>query len=172
MEVQRKKPPAAGMGRRRGVRNRSSGSVREIFASFVQNNAAQAQELFDRVAKKNPAMALSLLAKLAEFVLPRLSRAELTLPPELLPKLSGDPIRDAQSAASAYLLVIGQPMADLDALIFEPPVNAPLAVPDAPQQVVEIEPPSPYSLATEADMEHHPAPADGNVIQLRDRLSR
>src|ERR1700722_15635331 len=120
MEVQRKKPPAAGMGRRRGVRNRSSGSVREIFASFVQNNAAQAQELFDRVAKKNPAMALSLLAKLAEFVLPRLSRAELTLPPELLPKLSGDPIRDAQSAASAYLLVIGQPMADLDALIFEP----------------------------------------------------
>jgi hypothetical protein len=172
MESQRKKPPAAGMGRRRGVRNRSSGTVREIFAAFVQHNAQQAQELFDRVAKKNPAMALSLLAKLAEFVLPRLSRAEVTLPPDLLPRLSGDPIRDAQSAASAYLLVIGQPMADLDALVFEPPVNAPLAAEDIAQQAIETEPEPPYSPASQPDIQVQPAPADGNVIQLWDRLSR
>ena len=43
----------------------------------VEANAAKAQELFDRVAADDPAKALDLLARLSEFVLPKLARTEI-----------------------------------------------------------------------------------------------
>jgi hypothetical protein len=121
MALPNRKPPAAGRGKKKGTLNRTTKTVREIFTLFVEHNAEGAQALYDRVAHRNPAAALSLLAKVAEFVLPKLHRAEVQIAPDTMSTLSGDPIRDAQSAAAAYLLVIGQPMADLSQLTFEPP---------------------------------------------------
>ena len=70
-------PPAAGKGRPKGSPNKATAVVREIFARFVECNAAKIQDLFDRVAKKDPAKALDLLARIYEFVVPKLARTEL-----------------------------------------------------------------------------------------------
>jgi hypothetical protein len=72
-----RKPPRAGMGRRKGVPNKTTGSVREMFAAFVEGNASRVQILFDRVARKNPAKALEILTRFSEFVMPKLQRTEL-----------------------------------------------------------------------------------------------
>ena len=77
------KPPRenlgnAGKGRLKGVPNAVTKTAREIFQAFVECNALKLQELFDRVAKKSPAKALSIYAKLAEFVIPKLQRTELS----------------------------------------------------------------------------------------------
>ena len=83
-----------GPGRPAGVPNKTTTAIREVFANFVETNAAKAQELFDRVAKDDPAKALELLAKMAEFVLPKLARTETTWgtdaerPPSLIIKRS------------------------------------------------------------------------------------
>jgi hypothetical protein len=74
----RKKPCNAGKGRVKGVPNAVTKSAREIFQAFVEGNASKVQELWDRVARKNPAKALQIYAKLAEFVLPKLQRTELS----------------------------------------------------------------------------------------------
>jgi hypothetical protein len=72
------KPPNAGKrGRKPGTPNKVTRTTRELFSAFVDHNAEKAQALFDRVARKNPAMALRLLASFAEFSLPRLQRTEL-----------------------------------------------------------------------------------------------
>lgn len=68
----------AGKGRAKGVPNAVTKTAREIFQAFVECNALKLQELFDRVAKKSPAKALSIYAKLAEFVIPKLQRTELS----------------------------------------------------------------------------------------------
>lgn len=75
-------PPNAGKGRKPGVPNKATRDVRTVFAFFVEHNADRAQELFDQVAKTDPAKALDLLARLAEFVVPKLARTELAADPE------------------------------------------------------------------------------------------
>jgi hypothetical protein len=72
------RPPAAGIGRVKGNPNKITREVREIFKAFVEGNSERVQELWDRVAKHQPAKALSIYAKLAEFVLPKLQRTELS----------------------------------------------------------------------------------------------
>jgi len=69
-----------GGGSRKGVPNKVTREAREVFTEFVQRNALQAQKLWERVSKKDPARALELLAKLAEFALPKLARTEVTGP--------------------------------------------------------------------------------------------
>jgi hypothetical protein len=71
------KPPAAGRGRKRGTPNKATGAARKMFADFLEANVDRVQDLFDRVAKKEPARALELLTKVAEFVIPKLQRTEL-----------------------------------------------------------------------------------------------
>src|SRR6185437_7371947 len=70
-------------GRRMGSPNKATAAVRDVFSAFVEANAAKAQALFDRVASKDPAKALDLLARLSEFVIPKLARTETTLDGEV-----------------------------------------------------------------------------------------
>lgn len=74
----------AGMGRKPGATNKITRSVKACVAEFVEHNMDGAQALYDRVAKKNPAMALELLARFAEFVLPKNAyiTAEVGPPPK------------------------------------------------------------------------------------------
>jgi hypothetical protein len=67
-----------GGGSRKGILNKATGDVRAVFSAFVEHNSDRAQELFDRVAGKDPAKALDLLARLSEFVIPKLARTEVS----------------------------------------------------------------------------------------------
>lgn len=66
-----------GPGRPAGVPNRTTTEVREAFRHLVEDNADNMQAWLAAVAKDDPAKALDLMAKLAEYVVPRLSRSEL-----------------------------------------------------------------------------------------------
>jgi hypothetical protein len=66
-----------GGGSRKGIPNRATKDVRAVFSAFVEHNSERAQELFDKVAEKDPGKALDLLARLSEFVIPKLARTEL-----------------------------------------------------------------------------------------------
>lgn len=72
------RPPNAGRGRVKGVPNKINGDARAVFTQFLERNAPRAQELWEKVAAKNPDRALELLAKLGEFVLPKLARTEVS----------------------------------------------------------------------------------------------
>lgn len=70
----------AGKGRPKGSPNKATATAREAFAAFVEGNAAKVQSLWNSVARDDPARALEILAKLAEFVLPKLARTEMSGP--------------------------------------------------------------------------------------------
>jgi len=75
---------AAGIVRRRGKvkgskrEARSIRRVRTAFASLLEKNADQYQELFARAADKDPMKALALMVALAEYYMPKLGRIEQT----------------------------------------------------------------------------------------------
>jgi hypothetical protein len=74
----RYKPPRAGIGRVKGVPNAITKTTREIIQAVIDGNAPKVKGWLDRVAAKNPAKAVSLFAKLAEYVLPKLQRSEVS----------------------------------------------------------------------------------------------
>jgi hypothetical protein len=65
-------------GRQKGTPNKATAAVRDVFSAFVEANSEKVQALFERVAESDPAKALDLLARLAEFVIPKLARTDLT----------------------------------------------------------------------------------------------
>ena len=65
-------------GRQKGTPNKATAAVRDAFTAFLEANAEKVQALFDRVAARDPAKALDLLARLAEFVIPKLARTDIT----------------------------------------------------------------------------------------------
>lgn len=79
----RPKPPAAGMGRRKGVPNKATKAFRETVNALLEQNSENVAVWLEQVATgshgKEPApeKALDLLAKLAEFAAPKLARTEV-----------------------------------------------------------------------------------------------
>jgi len=66
-----------GAGRPKGTPNKTTKQIRDAFQCFVEDNTDKMQEWLERVAEKNPAKALELLGGLSEYILPKLSRAEI-----------------------------------------------------------------------------------------------
>ena len=64
-------------GRKRGTANKATTRLREAYSDLLENNISRVQELFDKVAEKNPEKALELLLKLSEFALPKLRAIEV-----------------------------------------------------------------------------------------------
>lgn len=67
-------------GRMKGTPNKVTGEVRETFRLLLEGNVSRMQNWLDAVASEDPAKALDVLTKLAEFVVPKLARSELTGP--------------------------------------------------------------------------------------------
>ena len=64
-------------GRQKGTPNKATARLREAFTELLEDNMSMVQELFDKVAEKNPQKALELLLKLSEFALPKLRAIEV-----------------------------------------------------------------------------------------------
>ena len=65
-------------GRKPGVPNRSTQTFRETITNLLQDNSANVGVWLARVSEDDPAKALDLLAKLAEYAAPKLSKVEQT----------------------------------------------------------------------------------------------
>ena len=75
------KPGERRGGRQKGTPNKVTAGARALIVEFMDNNMDNAQELFDRLSKKNPGKALDILQRMAEYVAPKLGRTEHTVPP-------------------------------------------------------------------------------------------
>ena len=64
-------------GRPKGVPNKATADAREAFKKLMEKNTPKMQKWLDEVAADDPAKAMELMLKLAEFVLPKLARQEL-----------------------------------------------------------------------------------------------
>lgn len=65
-------------GRPKGTPNKATAEAREAFKKLLDKNTPQMQKWLDQVAMEDPAKAMDLVLKLAEYVLPKLQRQELT----------------------------------------------------------------------------------------------
>jgi hypothetical protein len=135
------RPPAAGIGKKTGTLNHTTRTVREAVTLFVEGKIEQAGPLFDRVAKTNPARALELLAKFAEFVLPK--QREITGTLASFHINAEAPITDAATAAQAYAAIMADPSFDFSRISFAQPEPSPVATQEP------IEAPAPRELTVD-----------------------
>ena len=75
---ERKLPPAAGMGRAKGVPNKSTAAVREAIAKMAELNAPRFAMWLDEVAQKSPEKACDIYLRAIEYHIPKLARTEVT----------------------------------------------------------------------------------------------
>ena len=68
----------AGPGRPPGVPNKITMEFRETVKRVLEDNSANVGLWLEQVAQNDPGKALDLLAKLAEYAAPKLSRQEVT----------------------------------------------------------------------------------------------
>ncbi len=64
-------------GRPKGVPNKNTAELRENLRKLVEFNQKKMQKWLDKVGEKDPAKAISLINDMSEYVLPKLSRAEV-----------------------------------------------------------------------------------------------
>jgi hypothetical protein len=97
-------------GRRKGTPNKTTRAARDVFAELLDANRGKVQALFDRIAERQPAKALELYVKVAEFVMPKVMRVEATV--ERAPDRSAElrealhAATDVRDAATLYALLV------------------------------------------------------------------
>ena len=91
-------------GRQKGTANKATARLREAFTGLLEGNISRVQELFDKVAEKNPQKALELMLKLSEFVLPKLRAIEVNNQPE-----------DKHTSLDIRIIDTGVPLASCEA---------------------------------------------------------
>jgi hypothetical protein len=77
-DADRRLPPAAGMGRAKGVPNKSTAAVREAIAKMAELNAPRFAMWLDEVAQKSPEKACDIYLRAIEYHIPKLARTEVT----------------------------------------------------------------------------------------------
>lgn len=65
-------------GRPKGIPNKNTLKIRNAFQMLLEAKADDLKALIDRIEKDDPARALDLMLKLAEYVTPKLARTEMT----------------------------------------------------------------------------------------------
>lgn len=66
-----------GGGSRKGIPNRATTDVRQAFASLLQGKAHELDGWLTKVGRHDPARAIEIVIKLAEYHIPKLSRTEI-----------------------------------------------------------------------------------------------
>jgi hypothetical protein len=97
--VAKRKPPNAGKGRVKGVPNKVTADVRRAFTMLLEGSSEKLAGWLEKVAKTDPARALDLVAKFAEYHIPKLSRTELSTGSDTLKVEIVDPTRRDHPAA-------------------------------------------------------------------------
>jgi len=110
-------PAVRRIGRPKGALNKATRDVRTAFTLLVEKHVPKMDRWLERVAKDDPKSALELIAKLADFIVPKLQRVEVRPLPPALP----DEEVDAASAAEVYARILGEPGMDLSRLRFALP---------------------------------------------------
>ncbi len=64
-------------GRPKGVPNKTTKEIRDAYQMLLENNTANLEKWLSKVAETNPAKAIELMSNLSEYILPKLSRAEV-----------------------------------------------------------------------------------------------
>jgi len=72
------RPPNAGKGRKKGVPNHVTTEFRETVQKLLDENRHNVSKWLALVAEDDPARALDLIGKLAEYAAPKLSRSEIS----------------------------------------------------------------------------------------------
>ena len=83
METQQETPPDKYAhlnrnGRKKGVPNRTTQTFRETIINLLEDNSKNVGVWLGRVAENDPGKALDLMAKLAEYAAPKLSKVEVS----------------------------------------------------------------------------------------------
>jgi hypothetical protein len=87
MPFQPKVPRPAKAGRKRGTPNKVTQDVRQAFARLLEANTDNLAEWLKRVAVDDPAKALDVVIRIAEYHIPKLARTEVSATP------GSDPVR-------------------------------------------------------------------------------
>lgn len=94
----RRRPPSAGIGRVKGVPNKTTKNAREAIARLVDDNAERMQKWLDQIAETDgPAAAWRCMTDVIEYHIPKLSRAEISASVEK--KVSASELSDDELAA-------------------------------------------------------------------------
>ena len=120
-----RKPPNAGKGRKKGVPNRVPAQLKEALRLALDGFATEIPTLLQKVARKDPARALELVARLGEYVVPTLRGRTLEELVAGTERLAADRALEALPAAPGSYAV------PLDAI--------PARLPELPATVAEPE---------------------------------
>lgn len=73
------RPPAAGIGRKKGVPNKSTVRAKEAIGRFIDGNSKRLQGWLDKIAKEDgPRAAFDCYVSILEFHTPKIARVEQT----------------------------------------------------------------------------------------------
>lgn len=168
----RQLPPAAKkrLGRQKGTVNVVTATIRAMFTEFVGFNIAGAQALYEQVARKNPAQALSILTNMAEFVVPKLNRTELNVQGDSI--VTPHPIQDANEAANVYVAIMGNKNLDLTRITFDPPNVVAVQEASSTNPIPQAQTPTNPIPQGPTNPIPHAQAHDDNVVSMFERLGK
>tara|TARA_R110000796_G_scaffold90406_1_gene194243 strand:+ start:401 stop:688 length:288 start_codon:yes stop_codon:yes gene_type:complete len=63
---------------RKGIPNKTTQEIRDAFQMLIENNQDKMQSWLTETAMDEPARALEIILKMSEFIVPKLSRTDVT----------------------------------------------------------------------------------------------